>query len=104
MPSSYPMRNPICTVLFICIIFVLFVSIIVLILNRIFDIHLLEGFYAKRNERIRIYKSDEIFDPDETPEIEDIDPDDDPMNFDPDQAQLLDRHKIYQHSNNNVKK
>jgi len=51
---------------------------------------LLEGFYAKRNERIRIYKSDEIFDPDEAPEIEDLDPDDDLMNFDPDQQPLLD--------------
>lgn len=90
MALSQPLRNPICTVLFICILFVLFVSIIALILNKIFDIHLLEGFYAKRNERIRIYKSDEIYDPDEVPEIEDIDPDDDPMNFDPDQSPLLD--------------
>jgi len=90
MNSTYPKRNPICTVLFICISFTILVCIIVLILNRVFNIHLLEGFYAKRNERIRIYKSDEIFDPDEAPEIEDLDPDDDLMNFDPDQQPLLD--------------
>ena len=90
MTLKNTVRNPICTILFICISFVILVSIIGLILNRIFNIHLLEGFYGKRTARIRIYKSDEIFDPDEEPEIEDIDPDDNPLQFDPDQQPLLD--------------
>ncbi len=79
-------QNPICTTLFVCIILLL----IFMIVCWIFKIPILEGFYAKRNDRIRIYKSDEIFDPDESPEYEDQDPDDNPMLFDPDQQPLLD--------------
>jgi hypothetical protein len=79
-------HNPICNTLFICIIIIS----LIFILNWIFKLHILEGFYAKRNDRIRIYQSDEIFDPDESPEIEDIDPDDNPLLFDPDQQPFLD--------------
>jgi hypothetical protein len=50
-----------------------------------------ESFYNKRETRIKIYKSDEIYDPDELPEIEENDdPDSDPMDFDPDQQPYLD--------------
>jgi hypothetical protein len=50
-----------------------------------------ESFYNKRETRIKIYKSDEIYDPDELPEIGEYDdPDSDPMNFDPDQQPYLD--------------
>ena len=84
------LRNPLCTTLFICILLILFLVLLVLVVNYVFKLRLLEGFYAKRNDRIRIYQSDEIFDPDEAPEIEDLDPDDNPMLFDPDQQPLLD--------------
>jgi hypothetical protein len=80
------LHNPICTTLFILLILIL----IILVVCWIFNLPVLEGFYAKRNDRIRIYQSDEIFDPDEAPEIEDNDPDDNPTLFDPDQQPLLD--------------
>ncbi len=80
------LKNPICTTLFICIILIL----LFVVVRWIFKLPILEGFYAKRNDRIRIYQSDEIFDPDEAPELEDLDPDDNPMLFDPDQQPLLD--------------
>jgi hypothetical protein len=84
------LKNPICTTLLICILLVLFIILIILVANYIFKIPLLlEGFYAKRNDRIRIYQSDENYDPDEAPEIEDLDPDDYSL-FDPDQQPLLD--------------
>jgi hypothetical protein len=80
------MHNPICNTLFICIILILLMCLV----KWIFKLPILEAFYAKRNERIRIYQSDEIFDPDESPEIEDLDPDDNPLLFDPDQQPFLD--------------
>lgn len=82
------LKNPICTTLFILII----ILFLVLLVSWVFKLSILklEGFYAKRNDRIRIYQSDEIFDPDEAPEIEDLDPDDAPRLFDPDQQPLLD--------------
>ena len=84
------LQKPICTILFICLVVVL----LFLVVCWIFKLPILmlehEGFYAKRNDRIRIYQSDEIFDPDEAPEMEDLDPDDNPMQFDPDQEPLLD--------------
>lgn len=83
-------KNSICTILLICILLIIFLSLIVLVLSWIFKRPILEGFYGKRNSRIRIYKSDEIFDPDESPEIEDLDPDDNPLSFDPDQQPSLD--------------
>lgn len=76
------LKNPICTTLFICILFLLLVFAVKSIFN-------FEGFNTKRNERIRIYQSDEIMDPDESPEMEDLDPDDNPLMFDPDQQPLL---------------
>jgi len=75
------LKKNICTTLFICIL----LTLLVLVVSWIFKFPILEGFYAKRNSRIRIYKSDEIFDPDEAPEIEDRDPDDYPLIFDPGQ-------------------
>lgn len=53
-----------------------------------------ENFDTKRNTRIKIYRSDEIFDPDEQPEFEDYDPDDVPMEFDPNQQPYLDDEEI----------
>ena len=53
-----------------------------------------EYFDTKRNTRIKIYRSDEIFDPDENPEFEDYDPDDVPMEFDPNQQPYLDDEEI----------
>lgn len=41
-----------------------------------------ENFYNKRNTKIKIYKSDEISDPDEQLDFEDYDPDNSPMKFD----------------------
>jgi hypothetical protein len=91
------MHNKICITLFICILVVLLGLIIKWISSYIFKIFGVfgfstnsEGFYYNRNTRIKIFQSDEIFDPDELPEIEDIDPDDDPINFDPDQQHILD--------------
>ena len=80
------LRNPIGTFLFLCIIILLGV----MAFCWIFKIPTPEGFYAKRNDRIRIYQADEIFDPDEAPEVEDLDPDDNPLLFDPDQQPMLD--------------
>jgi len=90
---SFRMQNPICLTLFVCIIFLL----IVLVIKYIIEISARYEnfyFYSKRNERIRIYQSDEIFDPDELPEYEDYDPDTDPMKFDPDQQPYLDDEEI----------
>jgi hypothetical protein len=53
-----------------------------------------EYFYTKRNTRLKLYKSDEIFDPDETPEYDEYDPDDEPLLFDPDQQPLLNPEKL----------
>jgi hypothetical protein len=53
-----------------------------------------DHFYAKRTTRMKIYKSDEIFDPDENPEYDEYDPDDEPMKFDPDQQPMLDNTEI----------
>ena len=53
-----------------------------------------EYFYTKRNTRIKIYRSDEIFDPDEQPEFEEYDPDDNPIKFDPNQQPYLDDEEI----------
>ena len=80
------LKKPICTILFICIL----LSLLFLVVSWIFKLPMLEGFYGQRNTRIRIYKSDEIFDPDEAPELEDLDPDNNPMLFDPDQQPMLD--------------
>jgi hypothetical protein len=93
-------------VLFICIIVVL----LVIIISWLFNISLAdsdislskrssEGFYNKRNERIKIYQSDEIFDPDEQPEYDSLDPDDNPSLFDPDQQPMLNDEEIGKQSN-----
>jgi len=50
-----------------------------------------EPFFNKRDTRIKIYKSDEIYDPDEEPQLDNNDdPDSEPMDFDPDQQPYLD--------------
>jgi hypothetical protein len=81
------LKKSICTTLFICILF----TLLFLVVSWIFKLPILEleGFYGIRNKRIRIYQSDDIFDPDEAPEIEDLDPDDNPFLFDPDQQPML---------------
>lgn len=53
-----------------------------------------EEFYNKRDQRMKIYKSDEIFDPDEQPEFDEYDPDSNPSLFDPDQQPNLDDETI----------
>jgi len=83
-------KNPIGLILFICIFFLIIITFISYLLEKLFHISIFEGFYAKRNERIRIYKSDEIFDPDESPDVEELDPDDNPLIFDPDQQPPID--------------
>jgi len=83
------LKKPICTILFICILFIIMLSLLVLVVSWIFKLPILEGFYGIRNKRIRIYQSDDILDPDESPEIEDSDPDDNPLVFDPDQQPML---------------
>lgn len=89
-------------VLFMCIIAVL----LVVIIAWVFNISLSgprrspEGFYAKRNDRIKIYQSDEIFDPDEAPEYDNQDPDDNPRLYDPDQQPMLDDEEIGKANNN----
>jgi hypothetical protein len=72
----------------------LWITIIFIFIKWLFDIFIIkinnnknnnENFNNKRNTKIKIYKSNEIFDPDEQPEIEDYDADDYPIKFDPDQ-------------------
>jgi hypothetical protein len=42
-----------------------------------------EGFFSNRENKLKIYKSYEIKDPDETPELADInDPDSNPITYD----------------------
>lgn len=70
------------------ILFIIIIALLVIIAGCwLFNISLApqkpESFYSKRNERVRIYQSDEISDPDESSEYEGLDPDDYPMNFDP---------------------
>ena len=95
------MHNKICITLFICILAVLLVVVIKWISSYIFKILGIlgfstssEGFYYNRNKRIKIFQSDEILDPDELPDVEDSDPDDNPMLFDPDQQPMLDDEEI----------
>jgi hypothetical protein len=89
-------RNHAGLVLFICIILVL----LFIIVAWFFNISLeeprksSEGFYAKRNERIKIYQSDEICDPDEAPEYDEKDPDDNPRLYDPDQQPMLNDEEV----------
>lgn len=75
-------------VLFVCLL----ISIISIIGYKLFDIitniidnKVYDHFYGKRSNKLKIYKSDEIYDPDETPEYDDdIDPDKNPDKYDPD--------------------
>jgi hypothetical protein len=53
-----------------------------------------EQFNNKRETRMKIYKSTEIYDPDEEPEYNEQDPDNAPMKFDPDQQPYLDDEEI----------
>lgn len=86
--------------LLICLILVISITLIYLIYRRL----AISGVFGnekfinynggKRATRMKIYKSNEIFDPDEAPEMEDYDPDDEPMKFDPDQQNNLDDEPI----------
>ena len=80
--------------LLICIIILLIGLIVYQIINFISSRIFVEQFFNKRNTRMKIYKSDEIFDPDEQPEYDAQDPDNAPMTFDPDQQPYLDDEKI----------
>jgi hypothetical protein len=53
-----------------------------------------EQFNNKRNTKIKIYKSSEIYDPDEKPENNEQDPDNAPMIYDPDQQDNLDDEEV----------
>lgn len=68
--------------LLICIIILLIGSTIYLIINFISSRIFVENFFNKRNTRMKIYKSDEIFDPDESLLNNDEDPDTNPK-YDP---------------------
>ena len=68
--------------LLICIIILLIGSIIYLIINFISSRIYIENFFNKRNTRMKIYKSDEIFDPDKSLLNNDEDPDTNPK-YDP---------------------
>ena len=68
--------------LLICIIILLIGSTIYLIINFISSRIYIENFFNKRNTRMKIYKSDEIFDPDESLLNNDEDPDTNPK-YDP---------------------
>ena len=81
-------KNPIGITLFSCIILVVIITAILWLSNK------LDTFYGKRNTRIKIYKSDEILDPDELPEYDESDPDDKPFLFDPDQQPMLNDQSI----------
>jgi hypothetical protein len=72
--------------LLICIIIILIGSIVYQIINFISSRIFIEQFFNKRNTRMKIYKSDEIFDPDESAINNDEDPDTNPK-YDPDQQQ-----------------
>ena len=79
--------------LFISLIVTIIVSSSIWIYDN-FISKLIENFDNKRNIKMKIYKSDEIFDPDEQPEYDAQDPDNAPMTFDPDQQPYLDDEKI----------
>ena len=61
--------------LLICIIILLIGSLVYLIINFILSRICVENFFNKRNTRMQIYKSDEIFDPDKSLLNNDEDPD-----------------------------
>ena len=79
--------------LFISLIATLIVLSVIWIYDKFIE-KLIEHFDNKRNIKMKIYKSDEIFDPDEQPEYDAQDPDNAPMTFDPDQQPYLDYEKI----------
>jgi hypothetical protein len=79
--------------LFISLIATLIVLSVIWIYDKFIE-KLIEHFDNKRNIKMKIYKSDEIFDPDEQPEYDAQDPDNAPMTFDPDQQPYLDDEKI----------
>jgi len=75
------MATPICNILFFLIIIVL----AVIICSSVFNIiNFKEGFYyySNRENKLKIYKSYEIKDPDETPETDYDDPDSNPIKYD----------------------
>lgn len=78
--------------LFISLIATLIVLSVIWIYDKFIG-KLIEHFDNKRNTKMKIYKSDEIFDPDEEPEYDSQDPDNAPMTFDPDQQPYLDDEK-----------
>ena len=69
--------------LFICIIFLIIGILVYNLLNMLSGMtnKIMEKFDNKRTTRIKIYKSDEIFDPDELPEYDENDPDSNPLFF-----------------------
>ena len=62
--------------LFCCLI----ITICFFVIKWLYDIFKkhTETFYNKRNTRAKFFKSNEILDPDENPDIDDTDPDDRP--------------------------
>ena len=72
--------------LYVCILIII-IAFIIYCLYKLFKqsiTNFKETFYNKRNRKIEIYKSDEIYDPDENEENEEYDPDSNPNEFDPD--------------------
>ena len=73
--------------LLLCLIITSILVLCYWIYNNFFNkLNIPENFNTKRNIKMKIYKSDDILDPDENPENDDEgDPDNKPMQFDPDQ-------------------
>lgn len=62
-------------VLFIVLIVVSIIVVIKYVYGRCRYIYICDNFDNKRNTKIKIYRSDEIYDPDEVPGIDRYDPD-----------------------------
>jgi hypothetical protein len=80
----YNCNKKITLILFICLLIAFTVIIIIWVydkINTILDKKIYEHF--KRSTRIKIYKNDKQFDPDEQPNINIYDPDNLPSKYDP---------------------
>ena len=85
--------------LLFCIILYI-IGLIGYLLLDIISNKIVEPFFGKRDVKMKIYKSEEINDPDELPEYNDDDPDTIPMLFDPDQQTSLNNLSIHNKINN----
>lgn len=81
-------QNKNITLALLCCIILLILGLIIYkfldIISTFINGKIKEHFDNKRSRRMKIYKSDEIKDPDENPEYNDNDPDVNPELYDPD--------------------